>query len=460
MSQVKKYFSAIGSLFIVLLFRFSLIYGDAPIKGKVIDASSISPLENVMIFLIHAHSGELVDEMRSNANGMYEFKDVPSGKYRLQAKLRGWVSASPNFIEITVENQPIRTNFSLGIPGVIQGSVTDHETHLPIPHASVDIMRGHTIVSSVLTDENGFYRIDEVPPRPLIIRTRIDDFQSAMQLAAPVSNEILTIDFSLKRPPGKVNGRIFSLLTGEPICNAIIDIFDNQYMINSVQTNEDGAYALSEIPSGNYRLRVNAQEHGEEFQDITLCSNQLMLADFYLKKEGCIEGYVIHHFTEEPIAGVSIGFWKDGVLKNSVKSDENGFFRFSGLGEGLILAQARSFYDKKELVNLLPSELSTLTVDLLCREPTPPQKVVVISLFKRFAHQVNRVNYIKWIRSSDLSVVSYRIYCNGKKIGEVSAEASYVYRHRWAKGRQNYQVVAINAFGQKSLPKDGEHVEE
>jgi protocatechuate 3,4-dioxygenase beta subunit len=460
MNNIKKSVTFIGFLFILLLFPFSAIYGHAPIKGKVIDASSITALQNVAIILTHINSDQVIDETKTDAKGMYEFTDVPPGQYKVRAELEGWVAASASFIEVNVEHQAIRANFSLGIPGIIEGRVTDVKTNQPIPQATIDIMRGNNIVFSVLTNADGFYRIDQLAPRPYIARVRMDDFQSSMQLVVPISNDILTIDFSLKSPPGKLIGQVFNILTGDPICNAVIDIFENDFMINSVQSNEEGYYVICEISPGNYHVRASSADHSHELQEITFSANQLLSSDFYLEPMGCVEGNVIHKFTEEPISGVSVGFWKDGVLIDSTNTDENGFFRFKGLGDCLVLVQGRNFYEKKELVNIAPAELSTMSFNLLCREPTPPKKVVIMTLYKRFAHQVNRVNYVKWLASKDPTVVSYRIYCNQKKIGEVSAEESFVLRHRWAKGEQNYQVVAINAFGQKSLPKDGEYIEE
>jgi hypothetical protein len=460
MNEIKRHFSLIGSFIISLLFPFFALYSDANIMGKVIDSTSTTPLHGFKVSLMSASNEEVLLETYTDIKGTYLFKSVPSGQYNVRVEVQNYVAVSTHPLAVSVENSTIRANFTLGIPGSIVGQVIDSTTNLPISGANVDVMRGNNIIVSALTDGKGYYHIDGLAPRPYIVRVRMPYFQSSLELGVPISNQEITIDFALQCPPGKLMGRVVNLVTGEPISHATINLFDNGFIIDSVQSNEDGSYLITEISPGTYQIAITAQKHDSTMQKFTLQTNQELELDFALEPFGFVEGQVIHQFTGEPVAGASVGMWQHGELIVSTHTDANGFFRLDGLKDCQIVVQALHFYDMEQSVYIAPKQTSTANFILLWKEPTPPTRVAVKASFKRFAHQVNRIHTIKWRESADLAVVAYRIYRDGKMIAEISAKESFVYKDKWRSGKEKYAVTAVNQFGQESLPTAADRIEE
>lgn len=460
MNEIKKYFFLIGSFVFSLLFPFFTLYSDANITGKVIDSTSAQILQGVRIQLLDFSDERVVEETSTDVRGMYEFRMIPSGQYKLQAECVGYVPVSVNPTAITLANSPIRANFSLGIPGGIIGRVTDSVTNLPIPNANIDVMRGNNIIVSALTDQNGNYQINDLAPRPYIVRVRMTYFQSSMQLAVPISNGILTLDFSLQCPPGKLTGQIVNSVTGQPISDATIDVYENGFVIDSVQSNEDGSYLITEIAPGTYEIKVKAQRYGSYSEKIALATNQTLTTHFNLDGLGVIEGQVMHNLSGRPIVRASVGVWQNGELLASTHTDDNGYFHVEALRDCQVVVQALSMRDMEQEVRVLPSQTTSLNFVLESREPTPPKRVIVVVSYKKEGKKTIRTHTVKWRESADPNVVTYRIYRDGKKIAEVSAQESFYYRD---KGRTNkdkrYEVTAVNQYGQESLPRADEGIE-
>lgn len=460
MNEIKKYCFLISSFIFSLLSPFFNLHSDANITGKVIDSTTAQILQGVRIQLLEASSEVVREETVTDARGMYEFRMIPSGQYKLQADFPDYVPVSTNPSVVNIANSPVRANFSLGIPGSIIGRVTDSVTNLPISNANIDVIRGNNIIMSVLTDQNGNYEIHDLAPKPYIIRVRMTYFQSSMQLAVPISNGVLTFDFSLQCPPGKLQGQILDSVTGAPISDATIDVLENGFIIDSVQSNEDGTYLMTEIPSGTNQIKIKAFKYGSITENISLATNQTLTTNFALDRLGIVEGQVIHNLTGQPVVKASVGVWQNGELFASTHTDENGRFSVEALKDCQVVVQAMSFFDMEQEVHVLPSQTTSLNFVLQSREPTPPKRVIVVVSYKKEGKKTIRTHTVKWRESADPNVVTYRIYRDGKKIAEVSAEASFYYRD---KGRSNkdkkYEVTAVNRFGQESLPRADEGIE-
>ena len=450
MNGFKKHFPTMEFLLLLLLTLPLVTLNAMNISGKVTDTTSTTPMAGVKVVLINS-----LQEAITDARGVYQFLNVPPGQYNVQVELPlNYVAASMNPMVVTVSHSDVKANFSLGIPGHITGRVVDSNTNLPIANANVDVMRGNHLISSTLTDENGEYMISGLAPRPYIVRVRMPYFQSSLQLAIPISNQTIIIDFALQCPPGKIIGHIVDVVSGRPIANATLDLLEKGVIVDSAQTDKDGRYFVSEVAPKSYQIRATASHFHTTIQDIVLLKNQTLMVNFALEPVGTVVGQVIHAFTGEPIANASIGLWQNNALIGATHSDKNGYFNIEGLGLCQLVVQAYRFHDLVKEVHIPSLQTETLNFSLVCLEPTPPTKVSVRVKYRLFAHQINRIHVIKWKPSRDRSVLSYRIYRNGKAIGEVAADDILAFEDEWrSENAITYEVSAINQFGQESLSK-------
>ena len=426
-----------------------VLYADGNISGKITDSSSATPIENIKVMLL----GSFPQETRTDAKGNYQFLNVPSGKYEVQVEPPfGYAGASKNPLPVNVVSSDIKAHFSLGIPGNIKGRIIDANTNLPIANANIDVMRGTNIIASAMTDDNGMYIISKLTPQPYIIRVRAPYFQSSLQLGIPLANETVTIDFALEYPPGSITGKIIDVSTGQPIDNVTIDILENGIIVESVQSNEDGSYILSEVTPANYQMRIAMNGFQTITQDISLLTNEIITVDFTLKAFGRVTGKVIHAFTGEPIVRACVGMWQNDAVFSYTHTDKNGNFSLKGLGNHQLVVQFPKFHDLEKEIDIPPIQTVTLNFSLVCFEPHPPSRIVGQVIYKRFAHQLNRIHRLQWTPSpSNESVVSYRIYREQKLIAEIAANDRLVYHDQWRSEKaKTYQITAINVFGQES----------
>lgn len=453
MNNIKKHITVIWYFIFSLMLPFASLYGDANINGKVIHALSGIPAPGINIILLNVSNEGIENIQATNNQGLYQFANVQSGQYKVQMELpTSYVAISTNPLLVTVEDTDLKFNFSLGIPGNMRGLVIDSTTHLPITNANVDIMRGDSIITSVLTDENGIYNVIGLAPRPYIVRVRMPYFQSGLQLGIPIPGETVTIDFALRCPPGKIKGQVVGCME-EPLIHATVDILQNGIIVDSVQCDENGNYTLSEIAPNHYEIKISALDFQSVNQSVTLSTNQTLTANFALKRLGTVAGHVLHAFTGEPIEGVSVGIWQNDALFASTSTDVNGYFSLSGLGDCQIVVQARNFYPLEQRVELFFCKNLTLDFNMVCFVPKPPKRLHGKVVKKIFAHQINFTHFITWEASPDPSVVSYRLYCESKLLIEVSADDIFSLELPWRSDKtKKYQLRAVNGFGQESFP--------
>lgn len=444
---------SLSCFLLFLLFPFLALYSDGSIVGKVINSKSATPLQEVRLTLLDEQTDAILFETLSDAKGAYEFLSVPKGRYRVKADLPEYVAVSPNPLPVRVEDSNARANFSLGIPGGVYGSVKDAESNKVLEGVSVDVMLGTVIVASAQTDDEGNYSIEGLAPRPYIIRVKAASFQTNMQLVIPISDQFVQSNFSLNFPGGKIAGRITNSGTGQPVMDAIVDLFQERTVIDSVQTDENGFYEFMEVVRGDYYIMVRAPKFSPQLEQLSVDMEQDLNFDVAIDPYGIIEGQVINSMTGKPVAGAVIGVWKDDQLLGSTTTQDQGLFVVEGVNGSSILVQALTFKDNETRIEIAPGKKYTVRISLDRQEPTPPKKVAVTVSVDKKGSRTTRTYTVKWRGSADPSVVLYRIYRNGKLAGEVSAKNSFSYKDILKdKLAKRYEVTAVNDVGLESSP--------
>ena len=334
--------------------------------------------------------------------------------------------------------------------GNITGRVIDNVTNLPVANAFVDLMRGSQIIQTVLTDENGIYFIKNIAPKPYVIRVWDNQFQSNIQIAIVSPNQNLTLDFALFPPPAKLTGQIFNINTGEPISNAIIEIFQDGFIVESTLSDQEGNYTISQINSGTYKVKIKGENFDPKFEKMTFFSNEQLTAHFALELVGCLQGNVKNYFNNKPIVKASVGAWKENELVSSTETDENGNYILYAVGNCQIVFQALFHNDFECPAVILSKKTSTLNTTL---RPSPPLQVEDVKtklVTKKIGLNSVYIYTITWKKTSNPNIEFYKIYRNGKPIAKVSAKEKAVYEDKERKNKGSYSVRAISCSGEES----------
>ena len=252
--------------------------------------------------------GNVVRIVGADENGQFELGPLPLGTYFLIAADQGYFSelyngvtcgancldsgASATTITLTQVGQVSTANFHLHALPVVLGHVTDTVTALPI--ANVSIAASPTppsqfaFVSSALTDQNGNYTLQNVPPGTYYLWARSDNHVDAvypnLACEAPafysadcsVSGAILltiadgvtppTFNFSLD-PSASLQGTM--VVNAGPGSDLVPDAYVSLYdtagvLFNTGLPDATGHYVINDLPPGTYFAQSSNYEYVQQ----------------------------------------------------------------------------------------------------------------------------------------------------------------------------------------------------
>ena len=157
--------------------------GTASIRGRVISAATGTPVRRASVSAASLNENGRSEGTRNGQtddNGMFEFRDLPAGRWTLRATKTGYIEqqfgqrsafATTDPI-VLAEGQQFVADFRLSRGGAIAGRVVD-EFGEPLAGANVTALRIQNTAQGVRTtrtgvpvpsDDNGAYRIYNLPP--------------------------------------------------------------------------------------------------------------------------------------------------------------------------------------------------------------------------------------------------------------------------------------------------------
>ncbi|WP_369335356.1 carboxypeptidase-like regulatory domain-containing protein [Priestia megaterium] len=103
-------------------------------------------------------------------------------------------------------------------PGAVQGTIIDSSTGLSIINTSVQIINSSgTVASTVVSDSNEFYQVNEISPGQYTILATNTIYQSTTQGVQINSNQTSQVDFTLVSFPATLTGTVVDSTTAIPL---------------------------------------------------------------------------------------------------------------------------------------------------------------------------------------------------------------------------------------------------
>lgn len=156
--------------------------GTAVIRGRVVSATTGTPVRRASVFAVYVpeRGTEAGRNAQTDDNGVFEFRDLPAGRWTLRASKTGYIDqqfgqrsafATTDPI-VLADGQQYVADFRLSRGGAIAGRVLD-EFGEPLAGANVTALRIQNTTQGVRTtrtgtsvpsDDNGAYRIYNLPP--------------------------------------------------------------------------------------------------------------------------------------------------------------------------------------------------------------------------------------------------------------------------------------------------------
>jgi len=265
---------------------------------------------------------------RSNRDGVYVFKAIPAGNYRVEVSAGGFESFSGE-VEVLAGVDNYR-DFILAQPGIeppadqygaVQGTVAEDtgplDVFIPIPNARVSLVISNRQVLTTRTNEHGEYEFPRAPVGRHGIEAKAEGFEKKRDTVEVEAEQTSYVSFQLvaeSTQVGRVYGIVWSATTAMLDCGAGADCVgywdpvpgaqlhlipaDAAYVQNPLEgsntlpepdtlgwfteSGDDGRYEFNDIPLGKYILIVRAEgyvparryfELGRACRQLNLTSN-------------------------------------------------------------------------------------------------------------------------------------------------------------------------------------------
>jgi hypothetical protein len=297
--------------------------GTASIKGRVVAADTGKPMRRVQVSLSSPDLSES-RSMSTTAQGVFEFKDLPAGRYNVTASRPGYLRLQYGQRRPGEPGRPLQmadgervANADIALPrsGSIAGRITDE---LGDPLAGVNIypcqwryFRGKRRMVPISsggtsfnqTDDTGQFRITGLEPGDYFVlatvRTTwtVDDkpderigfaptyaggtinAAEALRVKVGMGQEASAGDFAMV--PGRVStiSGMAMYSSGQPMAGESVNMtqefagpgWSSQFGMPGSKVNPDGSFTIRNVPPGEYRLSVRgAGSEGRPAEGVTV----------------------------------------------------------------------------------------------------------------------------------------------------------------------------------------------
>lgn len=368
------------------------------ISGHITSASTGDPLSYIDVVVLNA-DGLQVASKRSNSSGLYTVGGITPGDHYVVAGRFIYPGHRSNHsfqafdgvrcpgrsedrcdlskatpISIGTGSEVTGIDFSLDKWPSIAGSIRSAESGEGLRNVYMDLfnMDGHRL-DTKRSDDNGNYTLPDVLPGDYYVKTRASglanelfdnvhcpgDVLDCSALATPVTADFglspTGIDFILD-PLGSIGGRVLCSITGEPLGSTRVELWDDNAIITSRNTDNSGFYTFTDIFPGTYFVATDnwsstSSGYLDELYDDIPCfsgpptgcdvskgepvnlgtSENLVLRDIEVTPMTGISGRITEAATSDPIRAFRVDLFRPstGALLQSTLTSPDGFYFFT-----------------------------------------------------------------------------------------------------------------------------------
>jgi hypothetical protein len=235
----------------------------ATLSGRVTNEGTGAGIANATV----SYSG---GSALTNATGNYTLANVSPGEHVVSASAAGYATESQS--APFTAGASLTMNFALAAPGGVVGRLSDLDTGLAIPGATVT-SGGH----SVLTDADGLYAFTGLAAGTIEIAAAATGFYSAAQDVVIRAGEISPADFALRPLEPKILGEVLDVQTAQPIAGATVS-----YANGVTATDSLGRYEFGHVVPGTYAVTASASGYGDVTQTAVVTARAWTTQDFSL----------------------------------------------------------------------------------------------------------------------------------------------------------------------------------
>ncbi|MCH9811245.1 carboxypeptidase regulatory-like domain-containing protein [bacterium] len=228
--------------------------GSNPGSARGTITNNSQPLAGAKVNILQ--NNILLGTILTQSNGAYSFTGLAPGSYSIFA-LETDYQIQQAVVSITA-NQISTQKFDLiKGSGKASGTVTISGGGSP-SGAHITIYQNNTLFGAVITDKNGNYLLESLPPGTYDIYAQKNPYQFASNTVTITQGSTTeNIDFTLSPGPSTVEGTITEEGTGLVLDGATVEILSNgTHLFNFLPTTSNGEYILRGLSPGSYKVQA------------------------------------------------------------------------------------------------------------------------------------------------------------------------------------------------------------
>jgi len=354
---------------------------DGLVEGILTDWYTNAPLSGASVLFAYNDGGDDLETIETTTDESgYFMSQVPGEQgYDLFLYAEGyWVEHDAFFLSSGASQV-----MSIGIAPIesasrLYGTISDYETGEVIPYAEVQL-NCDSASDWDHTGDLGTYRVfnyysGDCDNGVLVVSS--PGYETSVQSVGSINFDAgssVDLDVALVAgddpDPGMLSGTVYSNIDSSPIDDAEVQAYNiSTTQLISINTSDDGSYQLF-LPESDYYVSVNADNHQELFDTLSIVSGQSYTKDFNLDQvslntlSGTItdqSGAALHNV--EVVAIVD-----GGTIVSGTFTDESGYYELDLInGTYDIVAGTNNYHMQGE--NGVEINDSGATVDLVLEQ--------------------------------------------------------------------------------------------
>lgn len=312
-----------------------LIPNNAVISGVITNFSGGSPLTGVQV-TAEGISG--AGSVITSSNGSYRISNLAPGRYDIRVQLANFRYETFT-LDVAASQTEVKDFVMRRDAGRIRGRVTN-QNGLPLAVlAEVQFVTGDRSYRAT-TNATGFYEIGDMPTGVTYQTTtrvfRPGHVNAEETVVYPDGGDEVVTNLTVRVNEGRISGNV-----GRSGSTVTLFSLPDETVVNSMVSADDGSYAFTLLPSGDYQIRVNRS--GFVFnpaQSQTLSIAVGGTATFNTTSTANIGGITVSVTTDgQPFANIPVSIVSaDGSVNRTVSTNAQGTVTVTELPAGVLYA--------------------------------------------------------------------------------------------------------------------------
>lgn len=378
-AQLQDYAISVNTVFLSPgdseVLNIALVPFPATVQGTIRDAVTLAPISGSLVKVVIPNTDITVGSIITSSDGTYSIGNLPQGSYNVVISANGYATEVIPVLLVPNGTETVNADLDPN-PSTITGTVLNGQSATGIQGALVRVFNSDGVfITSILTDENGFYAISGLAAGQYTVIASADGFADGINIVTLSPGETESLNFSLSNQTATLRGIVRDNVNNQPIQSALVQVFriGTSIPIASVLTNGSGEYVIGGLDPREYRVVFSADGYASEVFRIFLTNSEVRTLNVNLQRQpATISGKVTDASTGLPIqsAGVVTVISGSGIVVASTLTDQEGNYILTGLapGEYNVIFSADGYVRSTFMITLSPNETAVLNAAL---EPTP-----------------------------------------------------------------------------------------